>query len=89
MADVFDVRDDGISFDAGIKSARARSEALERVARALAAEGLLTAWRDERYAVAPSSAPPWFELERAAARSSASTRTPCTSTASSGAIMKY
>jgi 8-oxo-dGTP pyrophosphatase MutT (NUDIX family) len=69
MADVFDVRDDGISFDAGIKSARERSEALERVARSLAADGLLTAWRDERYAVAPEfGAPPWFELERAAAR---------------------
>ncbi len=43
--------------------------ALERVTRALAADGLLTAWRDERYAVAPAfEAPPWFELERAAAR---------------------
>ena len=69
IADVFDVRDDGISFDAGINTASARSDALARVARALAADGLLTAWRDERYAVAPEfHAPPWFELERAAAR---------------------
>ena len=48
---------------------RERTAALERVARALAATGKLTAWRDERYAVAPDfGAPPWFLLERAAAR---------------------
>ena len=47
---------------------RARA-ALDRVARSLSAEGLLTAWRDERYAVAAEfGAPPWFLLERAAAR---------------------
>ena len=69
MADVFDVRDDGLSFVAGIHGARDRSVALDRVARVLAADGLLTAWRDERYAVAPEfGAPPWYELERAAAR---------------------
>jgi 8-oxo-dGTP pyrophosphatase MutT (NUDIX family) len=69
MTDVFDLRSDGLSFVAGISDARARSLALERVARALEADGLLTAWRDERYAVAPElGAPPWFELERAAAR---------------------
>ncbi len=50
-------------------TAAARSHALARVARALAADGLLTAWRDERYVVSPTfGAPPWFELERAAAR---------------------
>jgi 8-oxo-dGTP pyrophosphatase MutT (NUDIX family) len=69
MADVFDVRDDGISFVAGIDDVRSRNHALERAARALAASGDLTAWRDERYAVAPEfGAKPWFELERAAAR---------------------
>ena len=53
----------------GLADADARTRALERVARTLAAEGLLTAWRDERYAVAPEfGAPPWFLLERAAAR---------------------
>ena len=42
---------------------------LARVARALAADGLLTGWRNERYVVSPTfGAPPWFELERAAAR---------------------
>jgi 8-oxo-dGTP pyrophosphatase MutT (NUDIX family) len=69
MTDVFDVRSDSVSFTAGIDEAPARSAALDRVARTLAAEGHLTAWRDERYAVAPKlSAPPWFLLERAAAR---------------------
>jgi len=46
-----------------------RTEALDRVARTLAAEDALSAWRDERYAVAPAfGAAPWFHLERAAAR---------------------
>lgn len=69
MADVFDVRDDGISFTAGHDGAAARTRALDRVARTLAEHGELTAWRDERYAVVPEfGAAPWFELERAAAR---------------------
>ena len=69
MPDVFAVRDDGVAFVAGLDDARARTRALERVTRTLAADGQLTAWRDERYAVAPAfAAPPWFELERAAAR---------------------
>ena len=69
IADTFDVRHDGISFVAGKDTASARSSALDRVARELAAEGLLTAWRDERYEVAPEfGAPAWFLLERAAAR---------------------
>ncbi len=69
MPDVFGVRDDGVSFVAGLDDAPARTRALERVTRALAADGLLTAWRDERYAVTPEfGAPTWFELERAAAR---------------------
>ena len=39
------------------------------VAATLAAEGALTAWRDERYAVAPAlEEAPWFVMERAAAR---------------------
>jgi 8-oxo-dGTP pyrophosphatase MutT (NUDIX family) len=69
FADVFEVRDDGISFDTGIDRAPERSAALADVARALAAAGELTPWRDERYAVAPAfGAPPLFLLERAAAR---------------------
>lgn len=47
----------------------ARSTALAQVAHTLADEGALSAWRDELYAVAPSfGAPPWFHVERAAAR---------------------
>jgi 8-oxo-dGTP pyrophosphatase MutT (NUDIX family) len=69
FADVFDVGADGIAFAPGHDDANARTAALDRVARTLAAEGLLTAWRDERYAIAPElGAPPWFLLERAAAR---------------------
>src|SRR5438067_1687801 len=69
FADVFDVRDEGVRFVAGLDDANARSAALENVARALAADGLLSAWRDERYAVAPEfGAAPWFFVERAAAR---------------------
>ena len=67
--DVFALRDDEIAFSRRLDTATARTAALDGVTRALAADGLLTAWRDERYAVAPAfGAPPWFELERAAAR---------------------
>ena len=69
FADVFAVRHDGIAFVPTIDSAPARTAALERVARTLEAEGSLSAWRDERYAVASEfGAAPWFLLERAAAR---------------------
>jgi len=69
MTDVFDVRADGVSFAAGLHSAEDRTAAIDRVARALADEGRLSAWRAEPYAVAPEfGAPPWFLLERAAAR---------------------
>ena len=69
FAQVFEVRDDGISFATGIDTATERSAALAEVAGALAASGELTPWRDERYAVAPAfGAEPLFLLERAAAR---------------------
>ncbi len=69
FTDVFRDDDDGIAFVPALDTVAARTDALERVARTLAAEGALTAWRDERYAVgATFGAPPWFELERAAAR---------------------
>ena len=46
-----------------------RDAAMAAVAMQLAREGVLTAWRDERYAVrAAADAPPLFEVERAAAR---------------------
>jgi len=48
---------------------RERDAAMANVARTLAAEGLLSAWRDERYAVRTDfEAPALFEIERAAAR---------------------
>lgn len=68
-SDVFTVNSDGIAFLPALRTARQRTAAVAAVARALAAEGALTEWRDERYAVAPAfGAPPWFEVERAAAR---------------------
>ena len=52
-----------------LRDAVSRSAALDVVARTLAAEGALTRWRDERYAVARHFADaPLFTLERAAAR---------------------
>ena len=67
--DVFAIVADEVAFTALLDSADARSEALARVARTLATEGALSPWRDERYAVGPAfDAPPWFLLERAAAR---------------------
>lgn len=66
---VFDVRPDRIAFHAPLDSPEARTETMDRVARTLAAEGALTRWRDERYDVARAHGdPPWFRLERAAAR---------------------
>jgi 8-oxo-dGTP pyrophosphatase MutT (NUDIX family) len=59
----------GVACAPRVATAQARTAALADVARTLAAEGALTAWRDERYAVgAADGAPPLFELERAAAR---------------------
>ncbi len=69
FADVFRVNSDAVEFVPALADAEARSRAVARVAEALAAERALTAWRDERYAVrAEFGAPPWFVLERAAAR---------------------
>jgi 8-oxo-dGTP pyrophosphatase MutT (NUDIX family) len=66
---VFAVNGDGIAFRPTLRDETARSAAVAGVAAALAAEGALTRWRDELYAVAPTfGAPPWFRLERAAAR---------------------
>jgi len=67
--DLFELRDETLTFAAPVSDAPARTAALARVARVLAQEGALTAWRDERYAVAPAfCAPALFLLERAAAR---------------------
>jgi 8-oxo-dGTP pyrophosphatase MutT (NUDIX family) len=67
--DVFRVAAGEVTFVPSLADPASRMEALDAVARALAADGLLTRWRDERYAVAPSfGGPPSFLLERAAAR---------------------
>jgi len=60
---------DGVELAASLATRAQRTQALAEVARTLAAEGALSAWRDELYAVAarPGDAP-LLELERAAAR---------------------
>jgi 8-oxo-dGTP pyrophosphatase MutT (NUDIX family) len=73
FADVFHRRPSGITsdlaFNAALKSSAARTAALDRVVDILAAEGRLSAWRGERYAIATHlSAPPLCLIERAAAR---------------------
>jgi len=66
---LFDVDATRVRFAADIATPQARTEAIAEVARALAASGQLTAWRDERYAVrAAFDSTPWFFLERSCAR---------------------
>lgn len=66
---IFDVSRDRVEFVPDLADGRSRSAAIAHVARVLAGEGVLSAWRDERYAVAPAEGgEPWFLLERAAAR---------------------
>jgi|KBSSwiStaDraftv2_1062776.scaffolds.fasta_scaffold22655_2 8-oxo-dGTP pyrophosphatase MutT (NUDIX family) len=67
--DVFRVDTDEASLVPTLATEPDRSAALADVAKQLAAEGALTAWRNERYAVVPGhETAPWFYLERAAAR---------------------
>jgi 8-oxo-dGTP pyrophosphatase MutT (NUDIX family) len=67
--DVFERVPGGLAFVPDLDSAARRTEALDAVARTLAAERRLSPWRGERYAVGPApGAAPWFLLERAAAR---------------------
>lgn len=67
--DVFRVTDDAVRFAPRVAGFDSRSEALDGVARKLAAAGALTRWRDELYAVSPTfDSPPLCLLERAAAR---------------------
>jgi 8-oxo-dGTP pyrophosphatase MutT (NUDIX family) len=65
---LFERGERGVELTPRLLAPEARTAALADVARALATEGALTAWRDERYAVAAGRAGPLFELERAAAR---------------------
>lgn len=69
FADAFRVNSDGVAFLPSLCTAEQRTAAVAAVAARLAAEGALTPWRDERYAVSVAlGAQPWFEVERAAAR---------------------
>jgi 8-oxo-dGTP pyrophosphatase MutT (NUDIX family) len=66
---VFDVEAARITFKPGPVDCSSRTAALEEVTRALSAESHLSAWRDERYAVADRfEGEPIFLIERAAAR---------------------
>ena len=69
FASVFDRADGEIGLAATLNDCATRTAAVEDVTRVLAGEGLLSAWRDERYAVAVEfGAPPLVDIERAAAR---------------------
>ncbi len=69
FADVFDHDRSGLRLKARLQTMAARTAAVDRVVEALAAEGCLTAWRDERYALAAHwGAEPLCLIERAAAR---------------------
>ena len=69
FADVFHRTESSLAFNPLLDTVTARTAALDRVVDALAAEGRLSAWRDERYAIATSfGAPPLCLIERAAAR---------------------
>src|SRR5688572_31695631 len=66
---VFAVGADAVRLQPSLDAPATRTQALDGVVRTLAAEGELSKWRDERYAVAVRpSAPTLFEIERAAAR---------------------
>ena len=67
--DVLVVDDDRVCFVHGVTAPLARTAAMEHVARQLSADGSLSAWRNERYAVVCEFGDrPCFELERCAAR---------------------
>ncbi len=69
FADVFTVGRDAVEFAPWLRDPPSRSAAIAQVARELARDGQLSAWRDELYAVSETfGAPPVFVVERAAAR---------------------
>jgi len=66
---VFERASEGIAFVPSLDSLASRTEALDEVARQLAAEGALSRWRDEAYDIAAVfGGPAYFTLERSAAR---------------------
>lgn len=67
--DVLRVTESEVSFVAHLVDSGARTDAMARVASSLAACGLLTQWRNERYEIgAAECGVPCFDLERAAVR---------------------
>lgn len=67
--EVFTVGEDSVEFAPRLHDPRSRSAAIADVARELAREGRLSAWRDELFGVSEDfGAPPAFVVERAAAR---------------------
>ena len=69
FAGVFTADGEGVAFVPALRDSASRSAALADVTATLAAEGALTPWRNELYAVAPTfGGAPWFLVERAAAR---------------------
>jgi 8-oxo-dGTP pyrophosphatase MutT (NUDIX family) len=69
FTDVLERRGDHLAFRPALATPDARTRAFDAIARTLATEGALTAWRNERYAVVASFGdPPAFLVERAAAR---------------------
>lgn len=69
FGEVFSRTGDGLVLARRLATYEARTAALAEVCATLGSEGLLTGWRDERYAIGPvAGAPALFELERAAAR---------------------
>lgn len=66
---VFRVGEHGVAFAPELDSEPARTQALDPVVASLAEEGALTAWRNELYPCTTAfGVPPWFVVERAAAR---------------------
>lgn len=68
FTDVFVTAGDALTFASSLRDFSSRTKAMHDAASALAGEGALTAWRNERYAVADGVGPPLFLIERAAAR---------------------
>jgi 8-oxo-dGTP pyrophosphatase MutT (NUDIX family) len=69
FAEIFRVDGNAVTFSAHCADAESRNAALAQVARQLAQEGALSAWRDELYPIAAAPRDPApLQLERAAAR---------------------
>ncbi|HJS31447.1 MAG TPA: DUF4743 domain-containing protein [Alphaproteobacteria bacterium] len=65
--DVLDVTHDAVTLDRALDDFPSRSAAIDRVVRALAAEGIVTGVREEAYPVTTGfTHPPLFKMERAA-----------------------